>query len=70
MCWDVRPWAGAAAGATVDAALVALAAAARDQEHVPASPVDELSRLAGMLDTGLLARDEFDHLKARLIGTQ
>jgi len=33
----------------------------------PASFVDELSRLAGLLDSGLLTREEFEHLKARLI---
>jgi hypothetical protein len=31
------------------------------------SLVDELSRLASMLDAGLLTREEFDHLKAKLI---
>jgi Short C-terminal domain len=31
------------------------------------SLVDELTRLAGLLDQGLLTRDEFDQLKARLI---
>jgi Short C-terminal domain len=32
------------------------------------SLVDELTRLARLLDGGLLTREEFDHLKARLIG--
>lgn len=32
-----------------------------------ASPVEELSKLASMLDTGLLTREEFDRLKARLL---
>ena len=31
------------------------------------SLVDELTRLAGLLDQGLLTRDEFDQVKARLI---
>jgi hypothetical protein len=31
------------------------------------SLVEELSKLASMLDAGLLTRDEFDHLKAKLI---
>jgi Short C-terminal domain len=34
----------------------------------PVSVVDELSRIAGMLDNGLLSREEFDQLKARLLG--
>lgn len=33
----------------------------------PVSVVDELSRIAGMLDNGLLSREEFDQLKARLL---
>ena len=39
-----------------------------DREPGSASPVDELSRLAGLLDSGLLTREEFDQLKARLLG--
>lgn len=34
------------------------------------SLVDELSRLAGLLDNGLLTREEFDQLKTRLIAGQ
>jgi Short C-terminal domain len=34
------------------------------------SLVDELSRLAGLLDRGLLTREEFDQLKTRLIAGQ
>lgn len=34
------------------------------------SLVDELSRLAGLLEKGLLTREEFDQLKARLIAGQ
>jgi Short C-terminal domain len=33
-----------------------------------ASPVEELTKLADMLEKGLLTRDEFDLMKARLIG--
>ena len=35
-----------------------------------ASPVEELTKLADMLEKGLLTRDEFDLMKARLIGPQ
>jgi len=31
------------------------------------SITDQLTRLAAMLDEGLLTRDEFEHLKARII---
>jgi hypothetical protein len=34
---------------------------------LPASPVEELTKLAAMLDSGLLTRQEFDHLKAKLL---
>lgn len=34
------------------------------------SPVDELSKLADMLEKGLLTREEFDLMKARLLGQQ
>jgi hypothetical protein len=33
----------------------------------PASPVEELAKLAGMLESGLLTREEFDRLKARVL---
>jgi len=33
-----------------------------------ASPIDELTKLADMLEKGLLTRDEFDLMKAKLIG--
>jgi hypothetical protein len=33
----------------------------------PAAPIDELTRLAKLLDSGLLTRREFEQLKARLI---
>ena len=39
-----------------------------DRPPSATSLVDELTRLAGLLDGGLLTREEFDHLKARLIG--
>jgi hypothetical protein len=35
---------------------------------VPSSPVEELAKLADMLEKGLLTREEFDLLKAKLIG--
>jgi hypothetical protein len=39
-----------------------------DGEHAgSASLVDELARLAGFLEKGLLTREEFDQLKAKLI---
>jgi hypothetical protein len=34
---------------------------------VPVSPVEELARLAAMLESRLLTREEFDLLKARLL---
>ena len=37
---------------------------------MPASPVEELARLADMLEKGLLTREEFDLMKARLLGLQ
>jgi len=39
----------------------------RGKQADTASLVDELSRLAGLLDSGLLTREEFDQLKAKLI---
>jgi hypothetical protein len=50
--------------------VIRLAQAARpDDRPAPgrASLVDELARLASMLDSGLLTREEFDTLKARLL---
>jgi hypothetical protein len=38
-----------------------------ERQPGPASLVDELSKLAGLLDSGLLTREEFDQLKAKLI---
>jgi hypothetical protein len=34
------------------------------------SPVEELMKLADMLEKGLLTCDEFDFMKARLMGLQ
>ncbi len=34
----------------------------------PASPVEELTKLAAMLENGLLTREEFDLMKAKLLG--
>ena len=44
-------------------------AASRDDSETaaPESITDQLTRLASMLEAGLLTRQEFDHLKARLI---
>lgn len=36
----------------------------------PSSPVEELAKLAEMLEKGLLTREEFDLLKAKLLGLQ
>lgn len=45
----------------------AQASATNSGGNDPVSLVDELSRLAGLLDSGLLTRDEFDQLKAKLL---
>ncbi len=45
-------------------------ATARAPVAASASPVDELARLASLLDDGLLTREEFEYLKARLIQGQ
>jgi hypothetical protein len=40
----------------------------KDREPArPSSPVEELTKLASMLDSGLLNREEFDRLKAKLL---
>ena len=46
------------------------AAASRPPEARPASvsPVEELAKLADMLEKGLLTRDEFDLMKAKILG--
>jgi Short C-terminal domain len=48
------------------------AADSLDNQSQPCSGslVDELTRLAGLLDSGLLTREEFDQLKAKLIAGQ
>lgn len=49
----------------------AVAGDTQDQVSVrSASPVEELTKLAGMLEKGLLTRDEFDSMKAKLLGLQ
>jgi hypothetical protein len=37
---------------------------------VPASPVEELTKLAGMLEGGLLTHEEFELMKAKILGRQ
>ena len=49
------------------------AAAGMNQQPMaaaPASPVEELTKLAGMLESGLLTREEFELMKARVLGRQ
>lgn len=46
---------------------IRLARAAANQPPSQASPVSELSKLADMLQAGLLTREEFDQLKAKLL---
>jgi hypothetical protein len=36
-------------------------------ENAPRSPVEELAKLASMLDSGLLTREEFEQLKTKII---
>jgi len=36
---------------------------------VSSSPVEELAKLADMLEKGLLTRDEFDLMKAKILGS-
>ena len=51
----------------------ATAAAGMSQQPIiapHASPVEELAKLAGMLEKGLLTREEFDALKAQLVSRQ
>lgn len=49
-------------------AQASIASAADNRAQPGAAPlVDELSRLASLLDSGLLTREEFDQLKAKLI---
>lgn len=37
-------------------------------QAVPASPTDELERLAGLVERGFLTREEFDARKKQLLG--
>jgi hypothetical protein len=37
---------------------------------VSPSPVEELTKLADMLENGLLTREEFDLMKAKLLGSR
>jgi hypothetical protein len=39
-----------------------------EARHVPQSPVEELTKLADMLEKGLLTREEFDLMKAKILG--
>jgi hypothetical protein len=39
-----------------------------EARHVPPSPVEELTKLADMLEKGLLTREEFDLMKAKILG--
>jgi hypothetical protein len=39
-----------------------------DTSGAPSSPVEELAKLADMLQKGLLTREEFDQMKGRLLG--
>jgi hypothetical protein len=41
---------------------------AQDRADEPGSIVDQLAKLAGLLESGLLTREEFDRLKAGLLG--
>lgn len=49
------------------ASAAAAAAPAPGIRTAPASPVEELAKLAGLLADGLINREEFDQLKARLL---
>ena len=54
-------------GAIRSARASALPGAYHREPAMPASPVEELTKLASMLESGLLTREEFDSLKARLL---
>jgi Short C-terminal domain len=56
-----------ALGAIREAQASATNLAPTPQNSGTGSVIDELSRLAGLLDSGLLTREEFDRLKAKLI---
>lgn len=67
---DLRVHLSRGLGAMREAQGPADGAGDRREDPQPGSLVDELSRLAGLLDSGLLTREEFDQLKARLIAGQ
>jgi Short C-terminal domain len=56
----------------IRAARAAVAAAMNQHPVTPApvSPVEELTKLAGMLESGLLTREEFELMKAKILGRQ
>jgi hypothetical protein len=57
--------------AVIRAARAGEVAARSSSEARPGSPspVEELAKLAGMLEKGLLTREEFDVMKARILGS-
>jgi hypothetical protein len=58
-------------GAIRSARVTGVAGAVRHQTPVrPAAPVEELAKLAEMLEKGLLTREEFDLMKAKVLGFQ
>jgi hypothetical protein len=64
---DLRIHLSRGIGAVREARAATISSADPDIQPDPASLVDELSRLATLLDSGLLTREEFDQLKAKLI---
>jgi hypothetical protein len=64
---DLRIHLSRGIGAVRAAQASAISPGNRERQAGPVSLVDELSRLAGLLDNGLLTRDEFDQLKAKLL---
>jgi hypothetical protein len=64
---DLRIHLSRGIGAVREAQVSASGSADNGSQLGSASLVNELSRLAGLLDTGLLTRAEFDQLKAKLI---
>jgi Short C-terminal domain len=64
---DLRIHLSRGIGAVRAAQASAISSGDKQRQPGPVSLVDELSRLAGLLDSGLLTRDEFDQLKARLL---
>jgi hypothetical protein len=64
---DLRILLSRGLGAIREAQAAATSSEVSNRPAGPASLVDELSRLAGLLDSGMLTRDEFELLKAKLI---